>query len=482
MGFFSGALTGLTRGVGTELDRQRVEAEQSQNVIRQIALRGVLDPNTPPELRSQYQALLRGTPYEEFASFEIPTTPEQQLQRQFGPLLSALQLLGGLGQAGGLTPELAGQIEAISGQQFLPRREVPGGPAPAPGQDVAGTALREEIDISRFRPAGAVSITLANGQTVPLEALRGLPAELVMHLVKGPGGVSVRTYGDLFGDLIKPGLRNRPIVTDENGRIVLRDDFFVREPTPTDVQATARGQRQQEAIRVWQTTGDWAAASRIDPTTFPPQTAITLANQQRRVRGIQAYTDWLATHPDDLAGAAKKAAGVDPTWAAPGLPSALTPQNEVLRKYFAGQPLNDNERTWVQRQLQTQAQQDPHFAELMRIVAAYGSRAGSTTNPLDAQEGKLYDNAVDELRGYFGIPSEAEGGPKPGIVEFLIKKLSGWYRGVPAPKKGTAPTQRAQQVYDTWTSTKKRIPSKYWRQLTADEKRWLLALGVSWGD
>lgn len=485
MGFFAGALSGLTTGVSTELDRQRALEEQSQGVMRQLALRGILDPNTPPELRSQYQAMLKGTPYEAFAGLDIPVTPEQQLQRRFGPLLSSLQALGALGQAGGLTPEVAAEIERMSGQQFLPRREVPGGPAPAPGQGVAGVALREEVDISRFQPAGVVSITLANGQTVPLEALRGLPAQLVMHLVKGPAGASAKTYGDLFGDIMVPGLRNRPLVLDDNGNIVLRPEFFVREPTPSDVQATAKFQRQQQAVAAYQeslrTTGDpqqaWQAGAALDPITFPPQTAITLANQQMRMRAVQAYQDWLATHPDDVAGATGRAVGIDPSFPRPATlpaPSVLTPQQEVWGKYFAGGSLNEAERTYIQRQLRSQADQDPRFSELMRTVTAFGNK-----RDLSPQEKVLYENALTELRAYFGIPPVEQGGPAK--VDGFLLKLGNWLFGPPpAPGKvgGKVPSQRAQSIYDTWVRTKKPVPSRYWPSMTTDERRWLLAMGV----
>lgn len=490
MSFTAGALKGLTGGFEETL----AQREAAQRAIQQAAVNAVLDPNTPEELREQYRALLVGTPFERLASIQIPTTPEQALARRFGPLLSSLQVLGAFGQAGILTPEMAAEIERTAGQQFLPRRAVPGEvitpakPAvtapvvgeisartgglpvtvdPRTGQTLVPQVLepaqlevrgpeREEIDVSRLTGAGAISIRLADGRQIPLESLRGLPSDLVMFLVRGERG-QPQTYGQVFGDIIRPELRTRPIVYDDNGRMVLRDEFFTPQVTPGQVLDQQKAQRQQMAItryrQVLRQTNNpqqaWLAASEIDPITFKPDLPsatdeIRLAEYQRRTRAMAAYNQIIVGGGTPQQ-AYQEAYKLDPTMPYPAdipRPGATTPQQAVWGKYFAGQALNPEEQRFIENELTQRAAQDPRFLESMRIVSNLGG--GFQRN---AQEEAIYQQALRDVATYFGVPPEQVAQQGQGFVARVKAALNHIVRGTPLPQQGGQPTPGTERQW-----------------------------------
>lgn len=139
-----------------------------------------------------------------------------------------------------------GFAEMLRGRRVETRpEEVIPGPEPGPTQYreepimETGTELRPTGRKQRRLaiPSGPRELTvkLASGETVPASALKGLPADLVMHLVRGEQKGPVVTYGDVFGESLTPEFQKVRVQYDANG--VLRfppDRAFVAPQAPKE--------------------------------------------------------------------------------------------------------------------------------------------------------------------------------------------------------------------------------------------------------
>lgn len=282
-------------------------------------------------------------------------------------------------------------------------------------------------------------IQLASGETVPVSVLRGLPGEVIMHLIRGPEarGPAV-VYGDLFpGNIIKPAWQNTRIVYDRSGNIRLPDAMWARERTPLDREREADLERKTQAMstyrRVLGETGDvnqaWRAASGVDPVTFKPELSTpsdrrAIDDRQRRLQALSEFNRRVAAGVE-LDEAYNAAFRIDPTFPRPAtLPSPRgpeSPQQATWRLFFdrGYEGLNPQQRQFIDAQL-SRSRTDPEMQDAFRVVSALRQRVENGT--ASQVEEDTFFRATRTIAEKTGIPM-----PEPDPATTQAPKPN-WFR------------------------------------------------------